>query len=423
MFNGIFKIPQPANEPVRDHAPGSAERSGLKAMLKEMLSAPIDVPMIIGGKEIRNGKTVEIMLPTRSWANHWARITRATHCLFTRRSMRPTKRKKNGADMPWDSRAIVLLKAAELLAGKYRQTLNAATMLNMSKTPHQAEIDSACELIDFWRFNPHFMEEVYGDQPLSAPGVLNYMEHRPLDGFVLAITPFNFTSIAGNLPTAPALMGNTVVWKPASSAVLPAYFIMKILEEAGLPPGVINMIPGPGPVIGPPALDHTRSGRHSLYRQHPCLLDHLAGRRLRYSQVRLLPADRRRNGRQGFHLCPRQLRRRRVGDGPGPRCLRVSGTEVLGRRRGRISPTRSGRGEGAAARQHRRRSRWATSPTSRNFMGAVIDQKLVLHDQGLHRVCQEQPRYGDPLRRRVRRLDRLFRRTDRRALERTQIES
>ena len=129
--------------------------------------------------------------------------------------------------MPWDARAIVFLKAAELLAGKYRQTLNAATMLNMSKTPHQAEIDSACELIDFWRFNPHFMEEVYGDQPLSSRGVMNYMEHRPLDGFVLAITPFNFTSIAGNLPTAPALMGNTVVWKPASSAVLPAYFIMK----------------------------------------------------------------------------------------------------------------------------------------------------------------------------------------------------
>jgi 1-pyrroline-5-carboxylate dehydrogenase len=146
------------------------------------------------------------------------------------------------------------------LAGKYRQTLNAATMLNVSKTPHQAEVDSACELIDFWRFNPHFMQEVYGDQPLSTHGVLNYMEHRPLDGFVLAITPFNFTSIAGNLPTAPALMGNTVVWKPASSAVLPAYFIMQILAEAGLPPGVINMVPGPGPIIGPAALGNIGLG-------------------------------------------------------------------------------------------------------------------------------------------------------------------
>ena len=168
--------------------------------------------------------------------------------------------KADWSRMPWDARAIVFLKAAELLAGKYRQTLNVATMLNVSKTPHQAEIDAACELIDFWRFNPHFMEEVYGDQPLSPKGILNYMEHRPLDGFVLAITPFNFTSIAGNLPTAPALMGNTVVWKPASSAILPAYFIMKILEEAGLPPGVINMVPGPGPIIGPSALVHTNLG-------------------------------------------------------------------------------------------------------------------------------------------------------------------
>jgi 1-pyrroline-5-carboxylate dehydrogenase len=133
-------------------------------------------------------------------------------------------------------------------------------MLNMSKTPHQAEIDAACELIDFWRFNPHFMEEVYGDQPISTPGVLNYMEHRPLDGFVFAITPFNFACIAGNLPTAPALMGNTVVWKPASAAVLPAYFLMKILEEAGMPPGVINMVPGAGPVVGPPVLNDVRLG-------------------------------------------------------------------------------------------------------------------------------------------------------------------
>jgi 1-pyrroline-5-carboxylate dehydrogenase len=168
--------------------------------------------------------------------------------------------KKDWATMPWDSRAIVLLKAAELLAGKYRVTLNGATMLHMSKTAHQAEIDSACELIDFWRFNPHFMRMVYEDQPLSTPQAQNYMEHRPLEGFILALTPFNFTSIAGNLPTAPALMGNTVVWKPASSAVLPAYFIMKILEEAGMPPGVINMVPGPGPVIGPPALNHLDLG-------------------------------------------------------------------------------------------------------------------------------------------------------------------
>ena len=259
MFNGIFKIPQPANEPVQDYAPGSTEREGLKAMLKTMLGAPIDVPMIIGGKEVRNGKTAKIGCP------HDHKQTLGTYQLGTESSVHQAidaanEAKKEWSTMPWDSRAIVLLKAADLLAGKYRHTLNAATMLNMSKTPHQAEIDSACELIDFWRFNPHFMEEVYGDQPLSAPGVQNYMEHRPLEGFVLALTPFNFTSIAGNLPTAPALMGNTVVWKPASSAVLPAYFIMKVLEEAGMPPGVINLITGPGPVTGPPALNHLDLG-------------------------------------------------------------------------------------------------------------------------------------------------------------------
>jgi 1-pyrroline-5-carboxylate dehydrogenase len=164
------------------------------------------------------------------------------------------------SEMDWSSRATVLLKAAELLAGKYRHTINAATMLNMSKTCHQAEIDSACELIDFWRFNPYFMTQVYDDQPLSTQHVLNYMEHRPLEGFVFAISPFNFASIAGNLPTSPALMGNAVVWKPASSAVLPAYYIMKILQEAGMPDGVINMVPGPGPVIGPPVLNHVDLG-------------------------------------------------------------------------------------------------------------------------------------------------------------------
>jgi 1-pyrroline-5-carboxylate dehydrogenase len=164
------------------------------------------------------------------------------------------------SNMQWAQRATTMLKAGELLAGKYRQQVNAATMLCMSKTCYQAEIDSACELIDFWRFNPHFMTQVYDDQPLSTQQVLNYMEHRPLEGFVFAITPFNFASIAGNLPTAPALMGNAVVWKPASSAVLPAYYIMKILKEAGFPDGVINMIPGPGPKVAPPVLNHLDLG-------------------------------------------------------------------------------------------------------------------------------------------------------------------
>ena len=259
MFNGIFNVPQPANEPALDYAPGSPERQEIKARLSEMLGQTVDVPMFIGGQEVRNGTTAEMICPHDH--RHVLGRYHQGNALYVEKAIEAANRARHDwGRMPWDSRAIVFLKAAGLLAGKYRQTLNAATMLNMSKTPHQAEIDSACELIDFWRFNPHFMQMVYGDQPLSAKGVMNYMEHRPLDGFVLAITPFNFTSIAGNLPTAPALMGNTVVWKPASAAVLPAYFIMKILEEAGLPPGVINMIPGSGPIIGPAALAHTDLG-------------------------------------------------------------------------------------------------------------------------------------------------------------------
>jgi len=259
MFNGVFHVPQPVNEPVFGYAAGSREKTELKSKLKELLGCQTDVPMIIGGQEVRSGKTVPLICPhARRHALGYYHQGEEAHVHQAIEAANAAK--KDWSTMPWDSRAIVLLKAAELLAGKYRQTLNAATMLNMSKTAHQAEIDSACELIDFWRFNPHFMRMVYEDQPLSTPHAQNYMEHRPLEGFVLALTPFNFTSIAGNLPTAPALMGNTVVWKPASSAVLPAYFIMKILEEAGLPPGVINMVPGPGPVIGPPALNHLDLG-------------------------------------------------------------------------------------------------------------------------------------------------------------------
>ena len=259
MFNGIFRVPQPLNEPVLDYAPGSPQRDEVKAKLKEMLGQKVDVPMIIGGEEVRSGTLADMSCPHDH--QHSLGKYHQGNALFVDKAIDAANAAKpQWSRMPWDARAIVFLKAAELLAGKYRQTVNAATMLNMSKTPHQAEIDSACELIDFWRFNPHFMQEVYGDQPLSAGGVLNYMEHRPLDGFVLAITPFNFTSIAGNLPTAPALMGNTVLWKPASSAVLPAHFLMQVLAEAGLPPGVINMVPGPGPIIGPAALGNTGLG-------------------------------------------------------------------------------------------------------------------------------------------------------------------
>jgi 1-pyrroline-5-carboxylate dehydrogenase len=259
MFNGIFHIPKPVNEPVLGYAPGSKERAELKARLEEMLANPVEVPAIIGGREVSTGDLVKMTSPH----DHEQGLGAYHRCGPKEAEMAidaANEAKGEWSRMQWSSRATVLLKAAELLAGKHRQTVNAATMLSMSKTAHQAEIDSACELIDFWRFNPYFMTEVYDDQPLSVQGVLNYMEHRPLEGFVFAITPFNFTSIAGNLPTAPALMGNAVVWKPASSAVLPAWYVMQVLKEAGMPDGVINMVPGPGPVIAPPVLNHLDLG-------------------------------------------------------------------------------------------------------------------------------------------------------------------
>jgi len=210
MFNGLFHIRKPVNEPVLNYSPGSDERRELKAKLKEMLETPIEIPCIIGGKEVTTGDFVEMTAP-----HDHQQVLGRYHRAGTKEAEMAidaaNEAKIAWSEMQWSSRATVLLKAAELLAGKYRQTLNAATMLSMSKTCHQAEVDSACELIDFWRFNSYFMTEVYDDQPLSTQSVLNYMEHRPLEGFVFAISPFNFTSIAGNLPTAPALMGNAVV--------------------------------------------------------------------------------------------------------------------------------------------------------------------------------------------------------------------
>jgi len=259
MFNGFFFIQQPKNEPILGYMPGSKERAELKAALQDMIDNPIEVPIIIGGKEIHADKQVEMRCP-HDLSQVLGTYHQATADHAHQAIAAANESKIEWSRMPWDNRATVLLKAAQLLSGKYRQILNAATMLCMSKTAFQAEIDSACELIDFWRFNPHYMTQIYQDQPLSTPETLNYLEHRPLEGFVFAVTPFNFTSIAGNLPTAPALMGNAVVWKPASSAILPAYYIMQILKEAGMPDGVINMLPGPGPEIGPPVLDHLDLG-------------------------------------------------------------------------------------------------------------------------------------------------------------------
>lgn len=261
-FNGTRKVPVPVNEPVKSYAPGSPERSALKERLKSMAAERVDIPLIIGGEEIRTGETAQSVMPHNhkhvlaDW--HKAKPEHVQKAIEASR-----KAADEWANWAWEDRAAVFLKAAELLTTTWRATLNAATMLGQSKTAFQAEIDSACELIDFWRFNPHFAQELYAEQPVSDHTMWNQLDYRPLEGFVYAVTPFNFTSIAGNLPTAPALMGNTVIWKPASSAMLSAYYIMRLLEDAGLPPGVINLVTGDAGMISDTLLsDANLAGVH-----------------------------------------------------------------------------------------------------------------------------------------------------------------
>ncbi len=253
-MNGVIKIPRPTNEPVMGFAPGSPEKVSLKAELTRMLGEEIEIPLIIGGKEVRTGNFAECRCPHDH--NHLlGRYHKAGPDEITMAVVEAKKAWKDWSEMDWVSRASIFLRAAELLATKYRDVINASSMLGQSKTVHQAEIDAACELIDFYRYNPYYMQRIYEEQPDSSPGIWNYVEYRALEGFVFAVTPFNFTSIAGNLPTSPAMMGNTVLWKPASSAVYSAYFIALLLKEAGLPDGVINFIPGPGRYVGDPVLE------------------------------------------------------------------------------------------------------------------------------------------------------------------------
>jgi 1-pyrroline-5-carboxylate dehydrogenase len=242
-FAGIRRVPQPENDPNKSYLPGSPERAELKARLKAMAAEKVDIALVIGGREIRTGRTEKSVMPH----NH-AHVLGEYHLAEPQHVEQAVaaaaEARREWANWSWEDRAAVFLKAAELLATSWRATMNAATMLGQSKTVFQAEIDAASEMVDFWRFNPFYAQELYTDQPLSSHSMWNQVEYRPLEGFVYAVTPFNFTSIAGNLPTAPALMGNTVVWKPASSAMLSAYYIMRLLQEAGLPPGVINFVPG-----------------------------------------------------------------------------------------------------------------------------------------------------------------------------------
>lgn len=249
MSDAIFKIPQPVNEPIKEYRKGSPEKIEIKKKLQELKNQNIEIPLIIDGKEIRTGITGKCVLPH----DHHKVIGtyhKATSKEISMAIEAALKAKKEWENMSWYHRAAIFLKAADLLSGPYRALVNAATMLNLSKTIFQAEIDSACELSDFFRFNAYYLSKIYEDQPYSPKYNWNRMEYRPLEGFIFAVTPFNFLSIGGNLPSTPAIVGNTVLWKPASSAVYPAYFIMKILMEAGLPPGVINFIPANGAEIG-----------------------------------------------------------------------------------------------------------------------------------------------------------------------------
>ncbi|MEX0850256.1 MAG: L-glutamate gamma-semialdehyde dehydrogenase [Gaiellaceae bacterium] len=250
---GIFTPPEATNEPVKSYAPGAPEREELKDRLRQMEGERIQIPLVIGGQDVTTDDTYEAVMPHRKdhvladvakggpeHVQQAIDAARAAHADWSR--------------MPWHERAAIFLRAAELLSGPWRSTLNAATMLNQSKTAQQAEIDAVCELIDFWRFNVDYLVRIYSEQPYSPTGTWNRMEYRPLEGFVLAVSPFNFTAIGGNLSSSPALMGNTVVWKPASTAAVSAYYLMRLLQAAGLPDGVINLVYGSGAEIGSAAL-------------------------------------------------------------------------------------------------------------------------------------------------------------------------
>ncbi len=252
-MGGFFVVPEAYNEPVRSYAPGSPERASLEAELERVAGEEIDLPLVIGGEHVTTRDTEPVVMP-HDHQHVLGRAHRGTAAHVERAIAAAQDAKPAWAALPWEERAAVLLKAADLLTGPWRDRMNATTMLGQSKTVHQSEIEAACEMADFFRFNAQYYAELMTEQPLSPEGQWNRLEHRPLDGFVFAVTPFNFTSIAGNIPTAPALLGNTVVWKPAPTQMRSAYEVMRLLEAAGLPPGVINLVHGVPSAVGDAAL-------------------------------------------------------------------------------------------------------------------------------------------------------------------------
>lgn len=262
MANAYFEIREPKNEPVKSYAPGTPEREKLKEELENQKSKVIEIPAIIGGKEVKTGRTEDVTIPH----NHSHKLATVHLCGEKEVDMAiesALEARKKWADMPWEHRASIFKKAADLLSGPWRYKMNAATMLGQSKTAYQSEIDAIAELADFFRFNAYYLTEIYKDQPYSPDGMWNRSEYRPLEGFVFAVTPFNFSSIAVNLPTAPALCGNVSLWKPATTSVYSSYFAMEMLKEAGLPDGVINFLPGRGADVGDPVIKSEHlSGLH-----------------------------------------------------------------------------------------------------------------------------------------------------------------
>jgi 1-pyrroline-5-carboxylate dehydrogenase len=254
-MNGFFRTPPAYNEPIFDYAPGSPARQALKSALEELMNEPLEVPMIIGGQEVTTGD-LHRLAPPHQHAHTLGHYHRGRRQHVEQAVAAALAAKPAWEAMPWEERAAIFLRAADLISGPYRATLNASTILAQSKTAFQSEIDAICELADFLRFNVQYMTEIYAEQPDSARGIWNRMEYRPLEGFVFALTPFNFTAIAGNLPSAPALMGNTVVWKPADSQIYSAHFVMEIFREAGLPDGVINLVFCDGPTVGDVVFNH-----------------------------------------------------------------------------------------------------------------------------------------------------------------------
>jgi 1-pyrroline-5-carboxylate dehydrogenase len=252
--HGIFNAPTASNEPIRTYAPGSPERLELQERLDAMSAERAQIPIVVGGRRVETASTFAAVMPHRR-AHVLADVAHGDASHMAQAIAAARDAHAAWSSTPWHERAAIFLRAAELLAGPWRSTINAATMLNQSKTAHQAEIDAACETVDFLRFNVEYLTRIYGEQPLSAQGVWNRLEYRPLEGFVLAVSPFNFTAIGANLATSPALMGNTVVWKPASTAALSAWIVFRALEEAGLPAGVVNLVFGPGSELGAAALE------------------------------------------------------------------------------------------------------------------------------------------------------------------------